>query len=51
MKAKERRREMIFEIVMNQIKNNDPPETNLTYKRLIDLGLERYIMNELNNKN
>jgi hypothetical protein len=38
MIAKERRREMIFDIVRNQMKNNDPPETNLTYKRLIDLG-------------
>jgi hypothetical protein len=38
MKAKERRREMIFDIVRNQMKNNDPPETNVTYKRLIDMG-------------
>jgi hypothetical protein len=38
MKAKERRREMIFDIVRNQMKNNDPPETNLTYKRLRDMG-------------
>jgi hypothetical protein len=38
MKAKERRREMIFDIVRNQMKKNEPPETNLTYKRLIDMG-------------
>jgi hypothetical protein len=38
MKAKERRREMIFDIVRNQMKNDDPPETYLTFRRLRDMG-------------
>ena len=42
MKAKERRREMIFDIVRNQMKDDNPPETNLTYKRLIDLGFSDF---------
>jgi hypothetical protein len=42
MKAKERRREMIFDIVRNQMKNDDPPETNLTYKRLRDMGFSEF---------
>jgi len=42
MKAKERRREMFFDIVRNQMKNNKPPETNLNYKRLRDLGFSEF---------
>jgi hypothetical protein len=42
MKAKERRREMIFDIVRNQMKNNNPPETNLTYKRQRDMGFSEF---------
>ena len=29
---------MIFDIVRNQMKNDDPPETNLTFKRLRNMG-------------
>jgi hypothetical protein len=42
MKAKERRREMIFDIVRNQMKNDDPPETTLTYQRLRDMGFSEF---------
>lgn len=31
-------REQIFEIIKNQIKNNDPPETKITHDRLIKAG-------------
>ena len=31
-------REQIFNIIENQISDNDPPETNLTLNRLIKMG-------------
>lgn len=31
-------RDQIFEIIKNQIKDNDPPETKQTYQRLIKKG-------------
>jgi len=34
-------REQIFEIIENQIKDNDPPETNLTFNRLIKEGYNK----------
>jgi hypothetical protein len=33
---------MIFDVVRNQMKDDNPPETNLTYKRLIDLGISDF---------
>jgi hypothetical protein len=36
-------REHIFEIIRNQMKNNDPPETNKTYKRLRREGYEDFV--------
>jgi hypothetical protein len=44
MEPNEKVREQIFEIINNQIRNNDPPETKLTYNRLIREGF-----NELQN--
>lgn len=41
MESNEIVREQIFEIVENQIKNNDPPETNLTFNRLIKGGYNK----------
>ncbi len=40
MKTSEILREQIIDIVEKQISNNDPPETSLTFKRLISLGYE-----------
>jgi hypothetical protein len=40
-------KEQIIEIVENQLRDNDPPETNLTYKRLIDLGFNDYDAKQL----
>ncbi|MCG8699197.1 MAG: hypothetical protein MI922_14175 [Bacteroidales bacterium] len=31
-------RQQIFEIIRNQKKDNDPPETNATFKRLKNMG-------------
>jgi hypothetical protein len=38
MEPNEKLREQIFEIIKNQIKLNDPPETSLTLKRLKNAG-------------
>jgi hypothetical protein len=38
MKNNEILRNQIFEIINNQIKGNDPPETKITYDRLIKQG-------------
>ncbi len=38
MEVNEKLRNAIFEIINNQMRDNNPPETNLTYKRLISLG-------------
>jgi hypothetical protein len=38
MESNEIIREQIFEIIKNQIKANNPPETNQTLKRLKGLG-------------
>jgi hypothetical protein len=47
MESNEIVREQIFEIIKNQISSNDPPETNLTYKRLTDLGYNDFETNQL----
>ena len=41
MESNEIIREQIFEIIKNQIENNDPPETNLTFNRLIKEGYSK----------
>ena len=38
MKTNDILRNQIFDIISIQMKANDPPETSLTYKRLIDQG-------------
>jgi predicted Zn-dependent peptidase len=38
MREQEELRQQIFEIIDNQIKSNDPPETKQTLDRLIKLG-------------
>ncbi len=38
MESNEIVREQIFEIIKNQMKDNNPPETNQTFNRLVDLG-------------
>ena len=38
MKVNERLREIVFEVIENQINANDPPETLLTLERLVNEG-------------
>ena len=35
-------REQIFEIIKNQLRDNDPPETKTTYGRLIKNGFDDF---------
>lgn len=39
--SKEERRRLILEVVENQIRDNDPPETRQTLRRLIKEGFSR----------
>jgi hypothetical protein len=40
-------RAQIFEIIKNQIEEDNPPETNLTYNRLINIGLSQFETKQL----
>lgn len=40
MKANEILREQIFEIIKNQLRSNNPPETKATYNRLLEDGFD-----------
>ena len=42
METNEKIREQIFEIIKNQLKDNDPPETKSTYDRLRKDGFDDY---------
>lgn len=42
METNEILRERIFEIIENQIKDNDPPETKMSYDRLRKLGFDDF---------
>lgn len=42
METNEKLREQIFEIIKNQLRDNDPPETNTTYNRLIKKGFDDF---------
>jgi hypothetical protein len=47
MKQNEILREQIFETIRNQIKNNEPPETKLTFDRLKTMGYSDFETNQL----
>ena len=47
METNEILRKQIFEIIENQIKDNNPPETNLTYHRLMKLGYNDFDTKQL----
>ena len=47
MKLNEILRAQFFEIIRNQIKDNDPPETKITYNRLKTLGYSDFETNQL----
>jgi hypothetical protein len=40
-------RDQIFEVIKNQIKANDPPETKITYDRLIASGYSDFETKQL----
>ena len=42
METNEALRDQIFSIIENQIRDNDPPETKMTYQRLMDLGYDDF---------
>ena len=47
MKVDKELRSQIFEIVENQIKINNPPETKLTYERLSQLGYSDFQVKQM----
>lgn len=47
MKPNLKLRDNIFEIIDNQIKSNDPPETALTFKRLKNEGFDDFTIKQL----
>ncbi|WP_289054745.1 hypothetical protein [Carboxylicivirga marina] len=47
MEVNEELREQIFEIVNNQLTNDDPPETKLTYDRLVNQGFDDFQTRQL----
>ena len=42
METNEKLREQIFEIIKNQLRDNDPPETKLTYYKLQKQGFDDF---------
>ena len=47
MKENLKLRQEIFEVIENQIKNNDPPETALTFNRLKEKGFDDFTVKQL----
>lgn len=40
-------RSQIFDLIKNQMSENNPPETNLTYNRLLNMGLSQFETKQL----
>ncbi len=47
MEINEQLRDSLFETVDNQLKNNDPPEAKMAYKRLQNAGYDDYTIHQL----
>ena len=47
MKINTQLRDEIFQVIKNQIKSNNPPETKVTYDRLIASGYSEFETNQL----
>lgn len=47
MKPNEKLRDEIFQVIKNQLDANDPPETKITFNRLIGLGYSKFETNQL----
>jgi hypothetical protein len=50
MKVNERLREIVLEVIENQINANDPPETLLTLERLVNEGYTDFQAKQLMDK-
>ena len=47
MKPNQKLRDEIFQIIKNQLEAYDPPETKITYNKLISLGYNEFETNQL----
>lgn len=47
MEINETLREQVFEIVKNQLKENDPPEAKITYERLRQQGFDDFKIRQM----
>ena len=47
MKINTELRDQFFEVVENQLKSDDPPETKITYNRLMALGYSEFETKQL----
>ena len=47
MEKNENLREIIFEIINNQLRNNTPPETKITYDRLVKDGYDKFEVQQM----
>lgn len=47
MESKINVRSQIFDLIKNQMSENNPPETNQTYNRLLNLGLSQFETRQL----
>ncbi|MBK6967328.1 MAG: hypothetical protein IPH20_26400 [Bacteroidales bacterium] len=47
METNEKAREQIFEIVKNQLRDNDPPETKETYDKLENQGFDDFQIKQM----
>lgn len=47
MEINEELREQIFKIIKNQLRENDPPETKMTFDRLRKQGFDDFQINQM----
>lgn len=47
METNEHLREQIFEIIKNQLRDNNPPETKITFDRLLKQGYDEFQSKQL----
>ena len=47
MEVNEKLRDEIFKIIENQMRINNPPETKMTYNRLLKLGYNKFQVKQL----
>ena len=47
METNESLREQIFEVIKNQLKDNNPPETKIAYNRLRKQGFDDFVTRQM----